>query len=88
MASHWKFNWQRCYFSFKLLGSIFGIETENLKSIDFAAGEYALIDSEEKMEQYKQILEKRSELKLLITPSFNEALDTKSFARAKCDCTN
>lgn len=44
---------------FKLLGSILGIETENLKSIDFAAGEYALIDSEEeKMEQYKQILEK------------------------------
>lgn len=64
---------------FKLLGSILGIETENLKSIDFAAGEYALIDSEEeKMEQYKQILEKRSELKLLITPSFNEALDTKA----------
>ena len=30
------------------------------------------------MEQYKQILEKRSELKLLITPSFNEALDTKA----------
>lgn len=64
---------------FKLLGSILGIETENLKSIDFAAGEYALIDSEEeKMEQYRQILEKRNELKLLITPSFNEALDTKA----------
>lgn len=64
---------------FKLLGSMLGIETENLKSIDFAAGEYALIDSEEeKMDQYKQILEKRNELKLLITPSFNEALDTKA----------
>lgn len=64
---------------FKLLGSMLGIETENLKSIDFAAGDYALIDSEEeKMEQYRQILEKRNELKLLITPSFNEALDTKA----------
>lgn len=64
---------------FKLLGSILGIETENLKSIDFAAGEYALIDSEEeKMVQYQQILEKRSELNLIITPSFNEALDTKA----------
>ena len=63
---------------FKLLGSILGIETENLKSIDFAAGEYALIDSEEeKMEQYRLILEKRAELKLIITPSYNEALDTK-----------
>ena len=64
---------------FKLLGSLLGIEAENLKSIDFAAGEYALIDSEEeKMDQYRQILEKRGELKLLITPSFNEALDTKA----------
>ncbi|WP_333803069.1 DUF748 domain-containing protein [Sulfurospirillum sp.] len=63
---------------FKLLGSMLGIETENLKSIDFAAGEYTLIGSEEeKMEQYRQILEKRSELKLIITPSFNETLDTK-----------
>ncbi|WP_263832269.1 DUF748 domain-containing protein [Sulfurospirillum oryzae] len=64
---------------FKLLGSMLGIETENLKSIDFAAGEYAIIDSEEeKMGQYQQILEKRSELKLMITPSFNETLDTKA----------
>ena len=64
---------------FKLLGSLLGIETENLKSIDFAAGEYALIDSEEeKMDQYRQILEKRTELKLIITPSFNETLDTKA----------
>ncbi|WP_041956114.1 DUF748 domain-containing protein [Sulfurospirillum arsenophilum] len=64
---------------FKLLGSMLGIETENLKSIDFAAGDYALIDSEEeKMEQYRQILEKRTELKLIITPSFNETLDTKA----------
>jgi len=63
---------------FKLLGSILGIETENLKSIDFAAGEYALIGSEEeKMVQYQQILEKRTALKLHVTPSYNEALDTK-----------
>lgn len=64
---------------FKLLGAMLGIEAENLKSIDFAAGEFALIDSEEeKMEQYRQILDKKTELKLLITPSFNEALDTKA----------
>lgn len=64
---------------FKLLGSILGIETERLKSIDFAAGDHALIDSEEeKMLQYQQILEKRSGLKLLITPSFNEELDRKA----------
>jgi len=63
---------------FKLLGSMLGIETENLKSIDFAAGEYALIDSEEeKMMQYQQILEKRTALKLHITPSYSEELDTK-----------
>ena len=30
------------------------------------------------MEQYKQILEKRGELKLSIAPSFNETLDTKA----------
>ncbi|KFL33352.1 hypothetical protein JU57_11075 [Sulfurospirillum sp. SCADC] len=64
---------------FKLLGSILGIETENLKSIDFAAGEFALIASEEeKIEQYRLILDKRAELKLIITPSFNETLDTKA----------
>jgi len=64
---------------FKLLGSMLGIETENLKSIDFAAGESALIASEEeKMEQYRQILEKRAELKLIVTPSYNETLDTKA----------
>jgi hypothetical protein len=56
-----------------------GIETETLKSIDFAGGEFELIASEEeKMEQYAQILEKKPGLKLTITPSFNEALDTLS----------
>ena len=64
---------------FKLLGSMLGIETENLKSIDFAAGDFAFIASEEeKMEQYRQILDKRAELKLIITPSYNETLDTKA----------
>ncbi len=64
---------------FKLLGSLLGIEAENLQSIDFAAGEAALITSEEeKMAQYRQILEKRSELKLLITPSYNETLDMQA----------
>lgn len=64
---------------FSLIGSLLGIETESLKSIDFVGGEYELIASEEeKMEQYKQILETKPELKLSITPSFNEALDTLS----------
>jgi len=64
---------------FSLLGSMLGIETETLKSIDFAGGEFELIASEEeKMEQYTQILEKKPGLKLTITPSFNEALDTLS----------
>jgi len=64
---------------FKLLGSILGIETENLKSIDFAAGEFALIGSEEeKMVQYQQILEKRDALKLHITPSYSETIDTQA----------
>jgi uncharacterized protein involved in outer membrane biogenesis len=64
---------------FKLLGSLLGIEAEQLKSVDFAAGESVLIDSEEeKMVQYQQILEKRSGLKLVVTPSFNEALDMQA----------
>lgn len=64
---------------FKLLGSLLGIEAENLQSIDFAAGEAVLIASEEeKMAQYRQILEKRSALKLLITPSYNETLDMQA----------
>lgn len=71
---------------FNLIGSLLGIETETLKSIDFAAGEFELIVSEEeKMEQYKQILEKKLELKLSITPSFNETLDTKGLQENAVD---
>jgi len=61
---------------FKLLGSLLGIETETLKSVDFESGEALLIASEEeKMELYRQILAKKSELKLIITPSYNEEID-------------
>lgn len=61
---------------FSLIGSILGIETQKLQSIDFAAGTFELIASEEeKMEQYKQILEKKPELKLSISPSYNEDVD-------------
>ncbi|AFL67526.1 DUF748 domain-containing protein [Sulfurospirillum barnesii] len=64
---------------FTLLGSILGIETENLTHIDFLAGKSALIPSEEeKMENYQQILEKKPELKLHITPSFDLFADTKA----------
>lgn len=68
---------------FSLIGSILGIEGgETLKSIDFAAGEFEVIASEEeKMEQYKKILEQKPELKLSITPSFNEELDTKALQK-------
>jgi len=62
---------------FSLIGSLLGIETETLKSIEFSGGEYQIIASEEeKMDQYRQILEKKPELKLIITPSFNEEVDT------------
>lgn len=61
---------------FSLIGSILGIETQSLQSIDFAAGAFELIASEEeKMEQYRHILEKKPELKLSITPSYNEEAD-------------
>lgn len=61
---------------FSLLGSILGIETESLQSVDFALGSFELIASEEeKMEQYRQILEKKPELKLRITPTYNEEAD-------------
>lgn len=62
---------------FSLIGSLLGIETETLKSIEFSGGEFQIIASEEeKMDQYRQILEKKPELKLIITPSFNEEIDT------------
>ena len=63
---------------FKLLGSMLGLaNSEGLRSIDFPVGEASLVASEEeKMDQYRQILEKKAELKLLITPSFNEEADT------------
>lgn len=62
---------------FSLIGSLLGIETETLKSVEFSGGEYQIIASEEeKMDQYRQILEKKPELKLIITPSFNEEVDT------------
>ena len=63
-----------------------GIETQTLKSIDFAAGEIDIIASEEeKMEHYKQILEKKPALKLSITPSYNETLDTKALQEKALD---
>lgn len=62
---------------FNLIGSILGIETESLKSIDFLAGSSELIVSEEeKMDQYKKILEQKPQLKLRINPSFSEEIDT------------
>lgn len=62
---------------FSLIGSLLGIETETLKSVEFSGGEYQIIASEEeKMDQYRQILEKKPGLKLTITPSFNEEVDT------------
>ena len=63
---------------FKLLGSMLGLaNSEGLRSIDFPVGEASLVASEEeKMEQYRQILEKKAELKLLITPGFNEEADS------------
>ena len=71
---------------FSLIGSILGIETETLKSVDFSAGDFELIASEEeKIEQYKQILEKKPELKLSITPSYNEALDTAGLQERAVD---
>ncbi len=73
---------------FSLIGSILGIETQALKSIDFAAGERELIASEEeKMEDYKKILEKKPELKLRITPSYNEIADTKALQEKALDTT-
>ena len=69
---------------FKLLGSMLGIEAEQLKSIDFMAGDATLIASEEeKMQKYAQILEQRKALKLLITPSYNEDADTKFLKEQK-----
>lgn len=69
---------------FKLLGSMLGIESESLKSVDFMAGSDKLVESEdEKMEQYKTILEKRAELKLFITPTFSEVADTKAIKEQK-----
>jgi hypothetical protein len=63
---------------FKLLGSIVGVsQSEGLKSIDFPAGDASLVASEEeKMEQYRLILEKKIGLKLIIAPSYNEEADT------------
>ncbi len=63
---------------FKLLGSMLGLaNSEGLKSVDFPAGEVTFVASEEeKMEQYRQILEQKVDLKLIITPSFNEEVDT------------
>ncbi|MDD3341975.1 MAG: DUF748 domain-containing protein [Sulfurospirillaceae bacterium] len=63
---------------FKLLGSIIGLsQSEGLKSIDFPAGSASFVSSEEeKMEQYRQILEKKVGLKLIIAPSYNEEIDT------------
>ncbi len=71
---------------FKFLGSMLGIETEKLKSIDFELGNYTFVSSEmEKVEAFKKILSKRPGIKLIVDSAYDKELDLKAMQLQKLE---
>jgi hypothetical protein len=62
---------------FRLLGSLMGIESDKLSSIDFEAGSAVLLPPQvEKLDQITTMLTKRPKLSLSVYGGWNEASDT------------
>lgn len=61
---------------FSLLGNILGINGEKLKTVDFKPTQTTLVESQiGKMQQYAKILQKRPDLKLTITGTYDKSVD-------------
>ncbi|MDA3077272.1 DUF748 domain-containing protein [Campylobacter sp. JMF_04 NA10] len=65
---------------FRFLGKIAGIDTASLDGIDFEpASSEILISENEKIENLATIAKSKPEIKITITPAYNEKLDTRAF---------
>jgi len=61
---------------FKFLGSMLGVDGDELKSLDFDKGSYAIITTEhEKLSNLQKILSKRPSIKLTIAGGYDEIVD-------------
>ncbi|MDD3323557.1 MAG: DUF748 domain-containing protein [Sulfurospirillaceae bacterium] len=71
---------------FRFLGSMLGVSSDALKSVEFAQGDFSLVPSEEeKMEQYAKIVAKRPNLKLSISGGFDMQEDAKALKQSVLD---
>ncbi|MDA3043800.1 MULTISPECIES: DUF748 domain-containing protein [unclassified Campylobacter] len=65
---------------FRFLGKIAGIDTSSLDGIDFEpASSEILISENEKIENLATIAKSKPEIKITLTPAYNEKLDTRAF---------
>lgn len=73
---------------FRFLGSMLGIDGDELKSIDFDKGSYLVISTEhEKLNNLQKILEKRPAIKLSITPGYDSMFDVAQLQNQEFDVT-
>jgi hypothetical protein len=69
---------------FKLLGSMMGIETDTLLSIDFEPGSSALTPPQiEKLDRVTSMLAKRPKLMLSVTGAYDDTFDAYALKEAK-----
>jgi uncharacterized protein involved in outer membrane biogenesis len=71
---------------FRLLGNLLGVDGEALKSVDFEAGAWTLLPSEqEKMAQYAKILEERPQLSLRVASNYHAQADTQALQKMEIE---
>ena len=69
---------------FSFLGSMMGIDAEDLKSIDFEAGSVVILPPQrEKLDQLTKMLIKRPKISLNIEGGYNKKVDTKILQKQK-----
>ena len=69
---------------FRFLGSMLGVNGDELKAIDFDKGSFALISTEyEKLDNLNKILSKRPGIKLSIAGGYDEKIDTYELQKQK-----
>ena len=71
---------------FTLLASIFGLEADDIKTIDFEYGKANIIASEkEALDNIAKILSKKKRLAIDVTPSYHQVHDTVAIQNKKFD---
>ncbi len=71
---------------FKFLGSMMGIDAQNLKTLEFEAGESTLLPPQrEKLDNLADILAKKPKLSLALASTFDKELDLRAIKAKKLD---